>query len=139
MNEDKIKHLEFIQGVITRMNSCSFQIKSWLITIISAIFAIYASNQNKNFIFVTILPTLLCWFLDAYYLQQERKFRGIYNDVSGVSEKPLETKPYEMRPDRYNSKLSEKYGYFNVFKSCTIIGFYLPILVLIIGCLCILH
>lgn len=36
MEEKKLKHLEFIQGVITRMNSNSFSIKTWMITIIAA-------------------------------------------------------------------------------------------------------
>ncbi len=81
MKDEQIKHLEFIQSVVTRMNSNSFQIKGWAITIVSALLALYASNGNVAFIFVAIAPTILFWFLDSYYLQQERKFRGVYNDV----------------------------------------------------------
>lgn len=80
-NDNQIKHLEFIQGVITRMNSNSFQIKGWAITIVSALLALFASSSNVAYIFVAIAPTILFWFLDSYYLQQERKFRGVYNDV----------------------------------------------------------
>ncbi len=80
------KHLEFIQAIINRMNSNSFQLKGWAITIVSALLAIYASSSNVNFIFIAIFPTILFWFIDAYYLQQERKFSGLYNDVvAGVS------------------------------------------------------
>ena len=32
MTEEQIKHLEFIQGIINRMNSNSFAIKGWAIT-----------------------------------------------------------------------------------------------------------
>ena len=81
MNEEKIKHLEFIQGVINRMNSNSFQIKGWMVTIVAALLALYASSSNVAYIFVGIVPTLVFWFLDAYYLQVERKFRGLYEDV----------------------------------------------------------
>ena len=81
MNEEKIKHLEFIQGVINRMNSNSFQIKGWMITIVAALLALYASSSNVAYIFVGIVPTILFWLLDSYYLQQERKFRGVYDDV----------------------------------------------------------
>ena len=81
MTPDQIKHLEFIQGVIIRMNSNSFQIKGWAITIVSALLALYASSSNVVYIFVAILPTILFWFLDAYYLQQETKYRKLYKSV----------------------------------------------------------
>ena len=83
MAPDQIKHLEFIQAVITRMNANSFQLKGWSIAIVSALLALYANSNNVIYIFVAIIPTLLFWGLDAYYLQQERKFRGVYNNVSG--------------------------------------------------------
>lgn len=85
MEQDKIiiKHLEFIQNIITRMNTNSFQIKEWMITIVSALLALFASSDKESvlYIFVAIVPTLIFWFLDSYYLQQERKYRGLYNDV----------------------------------------------------------
>ena len=81
MNNEQIKHLEFIQGIINRMNSNSFAIKGWAITIISALLALYASSSNVVYIFIAIIPTVIFWSLDSYYLQQERKFRGLYSDV----------------------------------------------------------
>jgi len=117
MDENKIKHLEFIQNLITRMNSNSFQLKGLVITIVSALLAVYASNKNQEFILIAIAPSVLFWFLDAYYLQQERKFIGLYNDISGVSEKPKDIKSFEMRPDQYTGG---KYLYLRVFFSPTI-------------------
>ena len=35
--ESKIEHLKMIQGIITRMNTNSFQIKGWTITLVSAL------------------------------------------------------------------------------------------------------
>ncbi len=128
MCENNTKHLEFIQNTVTRMNGNSFQIKAWTITIVSALLAIYASSRNINFILVAMFPPVMFWFLDTYYLMQERKFRGLYNDVAGVSENPKELKPFEMRPDLY---VGAKYSYCNVFFSKTILGVYLPILVLL--------
>lgn len=96
MEQEKIKHLEFIQNIINRMNSNSFQIKGWMITIVSALLALYAGNGNEAFVFVAIVPTLLFWYLDAYYLQQERKFRELYNDVmSDNSPVPLFAMPIQ--------------------------------------------
>mgnify|MGYP006911728038 FL=1 len=121
--ENKIKHLEFIQATITRMNQNSFQIKGWMITIISALLALYASSENTIYIFIAIVPAIVFWFLDAYYLQQERKFRGVYNDVAGLSSEDsrLEIKDFEMPIQKYQCG---KYCYFNVLFSKTIFPLY---------------
>ena len=131
MTEEKLKHLEFIQNVITRMNTNSFQLKEWTIVIISAILALYASTKNPCFIIIGVFPAFIFWALDAYYLMQERKFRGLYNDVAGVTEKPKDIKPFEMRPDLY---IKGKYSYWNVFWSTTIWKLYLTIII-ILGCM----
>ncbi len=128
MNENNLKHLEFIQNVITRMNTNSFQIKSLAITIASALIAVYASTQKVSFIFIGIIPTIIFWFLDSYYLQQERKFRGVYEDVAEIT-KNQKVKLFEMPINKY---VGGKYCYFNVFKSKTIIWFYLPIIMLLL-------
>lgn len=81
MQEKKKQHLDMIQGIITRMASNSFLIKGWSISLISAILIFADSKNNPNFIFVTLLPAFSFWFLDAYYLQLERKFRELYKKV----------------------------------------------------------
>ena len=126
MSPEKIKHLEFIQNVITRMNTNSFQIKRWTVTIVSAILAIYASTKNCYFVLSATFPTVVFWFLDTYYLTQERKFRGLYNDVAGVSDNPKQIKLFAMRPDLYTKG---KYSYWNVFRSTTIYKLYLTIII----------
>jgi len=131
MEEEKIKHLEFIQNIITRMNTNSFQIKEWAAILVSAILALYASTENNCFILLGILPSLLFWFLDSYYLTQERKFRGLYNDVAGIEKNPKEIKLFEMRPDLY---VGGKYAYWNAFCS-EIIGKFYASIVIVLSCL----
>lgn len=123
MEQDKIKHLEFIQGVITRMNTNSFQLKGWMITLVSALLALYANNKNENYIFIAIIPVIIFWFLDSYYLQQERKFRGIYNDVAGLTSDidKQEVRSFEMPLQNYKTG---KYRYCKVFCSSTIAPLY---------------
>lgn len=75
MTAERLKFLEFIQNIITRMNANSFQIKAMCIAVISALFAVYAANSNKAIIYISFIPLILCCFLDTYYLWQERKFR----------------------------------------------------------------
>ena len=88
-----VKHLEFIQAVIIRMNTNSFQIKGWMVTIVTAVLALLASTQKRAFVLCGLVPTVLFWGLDAYFLTQERRFRGLYNDVAGVSENGPVMKP----------------------------------------------
>ena len=134
MDEQKVKHLEMIQSIITRMNQNSFMLKGWMITIVSALFAIYADKGNIAYLLVAIFPILVFWFLDAYYLQQERKFRGIYNDI--VEEKDIPT--FKMPIGEYNKKKDCKYSYCDVFWSKTIAGLYCTILVaIVIALICI--
>ena len=52
MNDAEIKHLEFIQNIINRMNANSFQIKNWTITILTALLALFGSSNNKFFLFI---------------------------------------------------------------------------------------
>lgn len=81
MTQERIKFLEFIQNTIIRMNTNSAQIKTLCIAIISALFAVYSANQNKQIILIVFMPLCLCCLLDMYYLWQERKFRDLYNEV----------------------------------------------------------
>ena len=75
----KIKHLEFIQSNISRMNQCSFKMKGWMITIDSALLALFAASIDKNtgsgntiYLFVAAIPIIIFWILDSYYLQHSR-------------------------------------------------------------------
>lgn len=83
MEKEKIRHLEFIQNIITRMNSNSFQIKEWMITIVSAFLAVFAASKDLNelYLLLAVIPTLLLWLLDSYYLQMEKRYRKLFNDV----------------------------------------------------------
>lgn len=122
MKEENIKHLEFIQNIITRMNTNSFQIKGMTVTIVSALLAVYASEKEPVFVLISIFPLILFWFLDAYYLTQERKFRGLYNDLLKGNKSELKT--FEMRPDLYKKG---KYSFWSVLFSKTIWTLYLVV------------
>jgi len=131
MKNNKIKHLEFIQNIITRMNTNSFQIKGMSITITAALLALYAGSNKPLYLPIPIISTILFWFLDAYYLQQERKFRGVYNDVAKLSnlEFRIDVRSFEMPIQKY---VNGKYSYLNVLWSKTIWPFYfIPIIVLL--------
>lgn len=112
------------------MNTNSFQLKGWAVTISSALLAVYATTKNNNFILVSMFPVIVFWFLDAYYLMQERKFRGLYKDVAGISKEPKELKTFEMRPDLY---IGGEYCYSDTLLSPTISGLYAPLIMILLG------
>jgi hypothetical protein len=81
MNEKKIKHLEFLQNVITRMNSNSFMIKGWVITLISALFALAAKDSNIKFVLISYIVIPVFWILDGFFLSTERQYRALYDSI----------------------------------------------------------
>ena len=114
------QHLEFIQSNISRMNQCSFQMKGWAITVVSALIAVYittisdSNSGNKMYIWIAIAPAVLFWILDAFYLSKEYKFIGIYNDVIGITpeDKQITVKDYEMPLNKYKGW---KYSFWHAF------------------------
>ncbi len=100
MSQEKLKHLEFIQNVINRMNSNSFTIKGWCITIVSAFLALCASSNNVDFLLAGLPTILLFWYLDSFYLTQERRYRELYSDK--VKDQGIED--FDMNASKYTNK-----------------------------------
>lgn len=90
MGENKLKHLEFIQGVIIRMAGNSFLLKGWTVTLVAALFALAAKESDRRYVVVAYLPTLMFWAFDAYFLAQERRYRGLYNRVRTLEEDAID-------------------------------------------------
>lgn len=120
MTDEERQHLEFIQNVINRLSTISIQLKAITITLTAGLLAIYATNPKSILIYISAFQVLFFWFLDSYYLQQERKFRGIYNDKSGVTSKN-KIKDYEMPTHLYKG---DRYRFFRGFFSLTKILFF---------------
>ena len=80
-DEKRVKHLEMIQAVVTRMAQNSFAMKGWAVGIVAALLAFGAKDQNLRFAILAILPCLVFWGLDGYYLALERRYRDLYDEV----------------------------------------------------------
>lgn len=77
----KLKHLDFIQGVINRLSTNSFLLKGWSVVLVSALFALSAGDANVRFIFLAYIPAIVFWGLDGYFLSLERVYRQLYDNV----------------------------------------------------------
>ncbi|MET8150274.1 hypothetical protein ACIBSW_13290 [Actinoplanes sp. NPDC049668] len=105
ISAERVKHLELVQGVVTRQSTNSFLVKGWAITITTALLAFQANKPGLRIAAVAFLPALAFWLLDSYFLQQERLFRHLYNDIR---RKEPATEPFSMdiRPYLSREKLS---------------------------------
>ena len=127
--EDKVKYLEFIQMIISRLNQNSFQIKGWMITIVSGLLALAANSNNRFYILIAILPVSAFWGLDAFYLQEERKFRGLYSDVAKMVYTDIKISNFDLSIVEYKGG---NYSYLASLFSKSIMWIYLIINVVLI-------
>lgn len=97
--ENKIKHLEFIQNVISRMNSNSFLLKGWTITLVSALFALAAKDSNIKFAIISYIAIPIFWILDGYFIALERRYRDLYKEVSKKAEVDID---FDMNHSRFD-------------------------------------
>lgn len=116
--EAKIKHLEFIQNVITRMNSNSFLIKGWTITLVSALFALAAKDSNLKFVLVSYIAIPVFWILDGFFVAVERRYRDLYSEVAAKAEADID---FKMDASKYNK--DDRTWIVGIF-SKTLIPFY---------------
>ena len=77
-------HLEMLQGVIQRMAENSRSCKLWSITALSAVLFLAARTGIPWYTLIALIPLLLFFLLDVYYLSLERRFRCSYNDLLGI-------------------------------------------------------
>ena len=84
--EQQLKHLDHLQGIINRLAGNSFKLKGWAITLGSALLglALKGDSSTAEIALLAILPTIVFWLLDGYYLSQERGFRTMYNSAGAA-------------------------------------------------------
>ncbi|MCY4525964.1 MAG: hypothetical protein OXB89_05090 [Anaerolineaceae bacterium] len=90
-SEQIIRHLEMIQGSVQRMASNSFRLRGWSVVLVAG-WLVSLARVDDNVIqtlretvpfrtFVLLIPFMLIFVLDGYYLWQERLFRRLYDQV----------------------------------------------------------
>ena len=77
-SESARHYISLLQDNINRMAANCTSCKNWLVTIVSALFALQLfDSEMKPYLWISLIPTVLFLFLDAYYLGQEKRFRDI--------------------------------------------------------------
>ena len=131
MKTQKMEYLKLIQDVITRMANNSFALKGWAITLVVGLFGIsVVNNAGIGFYCIIYIPIITFWFLDTYYLRQERLFRGLYNRVRKMDVSALEEAQYVLKTSTKdeNGVENKDYKFVRVLASGTEAGLYVPLL-----------
>lgn len=121
--ENKRKHLEFIQNIISRMAGNLFFLRGWTVTLIGALLALFSKNNSPFYVFYFLIVLILVfWILDGYFLSQERSYRDLYNHVRKLKEEEID---FSMDISEYQ-KFKKNTLIYSMF-SLTLSIFYLPL------------
>ncbi|HMM37159.1 MAG TPA: hypothetical protein PKB11_00205 [Desulfovibrio sp.] len=119
MDKDKIllKEIDLIQDVIKRMANNSFLIKGWTITLVVATLLLKGAKIQ---VFIAFIPLVGFWFLDAYFLRQERIYREIYKWVI-ANRINSDEHIFDLNPMRFRSAVDSEW---KIMMSVTLKWFY---------------
>ena len=115
---NKQSHLGMIQGVINRLSQNSFLLKGWSVVLISAMFALAAHKEQILFVYLAYFPCISFWFLDGYFLKQERLFRKLYDRVRALNESEID---FSMNTLIVENQVS---SFYSVVLSRTLVAFH---------------
>lgn len=118
MTDQKVKHLEMIQQLISRMASNSFTLKGWSVTVVAGTFSLNYDKISAAMYILIYCIIAIFWILDSYYLQLERKYRSLYNNQ-------LKEEKANFSMDVPLANRKEKTTYLQALFSKIEVGFYI--------------
>jgi hypothetical protein len=77
----RVKHLEMLEAVISRVAGQGATLKNYCITLTTAVCGFAITLQKPVVALLSLLPVIVFALLDAQYLRLERKFRAAFEDV----------------------------------------------------------
>ena len=123
-------HLSIIQGVVNRMAGSSASCKNWCVVLVAAILVLVARTDTTDYALLSLLPTLLFLFLDAYYLALEQGFRDSYNAFVRKLHDNEEVELSDLYTVEPGSRVRRQL-FVNLIKSFSIWPFYLMLVIAI--------
>ena len=102
MNNDQkatLEHLKLIQGIVLRMSSNSMQMKTWAVSLVTAVFMFSGLSDDPHWLVVLggCVPVIAFWVMDARYLHLEKCYIELYSAVleeTGVKDFDLDYQPH---------------------------------------------
>lgn len=130
MDENKkytLEHLKLIQSVITRMANNSAQMKTWTVSLVTAVIAFSGLSNDPHWLvpLAGLIAVLAFWRMDAKYLHLEKCYRELYSavlEVRGVRKFDLNYKKFKNNVDSaWKIMLSWSASGFYMFLSIVLI------------------
>lgn len=75
LNQAQNLFIQILQDNITRMNQNSMQCKTWCVALVTGIFAVVATTDKMELLFLGMAITIGAYILDVSYLRLEKNFR----------------------------------------------------------------
>jgi len=124
-----IKTMEMYQAIITRMAGNSAACKQWCIPLVTAILVFAVKEKTYQLIWLTVIPVLICYCLDVYYLMLENRFREGFNQAASKIAQQTFTRAdlFKLSPAGCQRQL-----WFKAFTSLATWPVYLGLLVLVL-------
>ena len=144
--DDRRKHLDFIQAVVTRQSAASSSAKGWLLAVVTATFGFALTQGSWPLGALGLVSVILFSYLDANYLRSEKRFRRLFNTVAQslrmVPDFTLDPADAD-EPRADGASVETKWRAFardyipewDIWKSWSILPFYLSLLVIGVGVL----
>jgi len=128
-NQIMLKEIDLVEKLIERMSSNSFKIKGWALSLIIGTLLLKTTNNQA---WLAIIPLISFWYLDAFFLTHERKYRKLYEWIIQNRQKSNEF-IFDLSTERFKKEIGRIYK--QIF-SKTLVVFYLPIGITIVIYLC---
>lgn len=140
--EERFKYMDLLQSCISRMAKDSFMVKGWCASFVVAVMVYFLKNDcSGGAIIALVLPVLVFWKIDAFFLRTEKCYRLMYEYLIGARPCPENWVLYDLNPLHCSDNLTRKdskgvehiVSEYAVMRSKTLWPFYVvPILMLLI-------
>lgn len=125
-----IEEIKIIQDIIKRMASNSFNLKAWTITLVVATILF---NGSDKYVFIAYISLIAFWYLDSYYLRQERLFRKVHNWIADYRLRN-DDKLFYLNPIQFDNEVQ---SVLRIMLTVSTLPFYFGILIMLSFVVCV--
>jgi len=111
------------------MAANSFLVKGWTIALVAALLAIGSDKLTFSYLVIVLVPVILFWWLDAFYLHQETLYRKLYEIVASKKDQDID----------FNMNAAGFKGEIKSFKEISLSKSIFPFYLVVIGLLVVMY
>lgn len=100
------KHMDYIQATINRMAANSATQKNYCITLTTAIAGLAVVTGADDLVYIAIAAVTIFGILDAKYLQTEKGFRKLYDELRQTNSRHTDFRMLPLKSPFYKALVS---------------------------------